>query len=235
MDKTLNEYLNHNRYTFIVCPMNVSTKHVASTVKSLLDSACDLSNNMISSDRTLLIYENEHTLTENLELTYVAAMENPPKRIVIFIGFNTKVRELKTLDMSLRPIPFVYAKFAEKEVDISLDLLPLTELQENIQKHNVDKCDENSCKTEEEVYVDDGLHYNINDAKILHITRMSLSKLYKFIDGRSKKIFLYYDNFTEENFKEIKHSFDDHMKENHELKARSEFQIIIRAETLYII
>jgi len=213
MNTNLNSFLDMYRFTIVVCPLNVSTEQVAKHVKHYISGEVIVKNNIddVSCD-TLLIYETDET---KLDMLLPGVVQNPPKRICLFVGFETHLNQIT--DLSQFQIPIIFASFCEIQSKLSIKLYPVKSLYNNILLTSSDKCNLEQCNVREfmktgntdhldddSIYVDDGNHYNMDTATTLHlVNNVSLKLLKRLMNNGNKNVYVYYDDFTEVKYRDI--------------------------------
>lgn len=235
MEKSLDIFLDMYRFVIITCPLNATTKQVAKHIKGYLSGTVLISDNLPENSivDTLLIYESNKTIIDNITKDNILSLDRPPKRICIIVGFGTKINRLK--DFVDCEIPLIFASFCDTNSNVKIKLYPKTSMNNNIMLTSPDLCDENSCKTEEESYIDDGQHYNLNEAKIIHLSNsVTLEMIKKIIGTGEKQIYLYYDNYNQHKYEKIIDDFEKMTEQYMELKITCNLYITLKNNQLVV-
>lgn len=235
MEKSLDIFLDMYRFVIIACPLNVTNKQVARHIKGYLSGTCHIVDNIHSDINvdTLIICETKQTNMDDITRDNILSLPNPPKRICIVVGLGTNIRTM--IELSDYKIPLLFASFCDIKSNINVKLYPKTSMNNNIMLTSPDLCDENSCKVEEESYIDDGQHYNINEAKIIHLTNsVTLDKLKNIVGIGEKQVYVYYDNYNKHKYEMIVEEFERILERYMELRITCSLYITLKGSQLFV-
>lgn len=240
----INSFLDMYRFTIVVCPLNVATKQVATHVKRHIQGEVILKEN-IQSDPcdTLLIYETEKT---NLRMLLPGEVDMPPKRICLFVGFGTKINQIR--ELCEFDIPIIFASFCEINAKLNIKLYPIKTLYNNILLTSSDTCNLDECNVTEfmasgnvqhlkdsSVYIDDGNHYNMEEATTLHLrNNVSLKLLKALAKNGNKNVYVYYDEFTEVRYRDMIAKYEMMLVEYLNLRSLCSVSIQLESNALIV-
>lgn len=238
----LNSFLDMYRFTIVVCPLNVTTKQVATHVKRYIQGEVIMKENIEQCD-TLLLCETEKT---NLRMLLPGEVDAPPKRVCLFVGFGTKLNQVP--ELSEFQIPILFASFCEINAKLNIKLYPIKTLYNNVLLTSSDTCNLDECNVREfmstgnaqhlndsSVYIDDGNHYNIEDAITVHLrNNVSLKLLKSLAKNGNKNVYVYYDEFTEVKYRDIIAKYEMMLEDYLNLRSTCTVSIELESNELIV-
>lgn len=234
MDKNIDVFLDMYRFCIVMSPLNVTTEQLAKHLKHYIVGNVQCSDNIIDEDvDTLLLYESEHTEHHRLTREIIEGLETGPKRICFIVGIKTKLHELTELCES--NIPLIYASFCSTESSISIKQYPLSSLNNNLILTSPDLCNEHTCKVEEENYIDDGRHYNLEEAKVIHFTQpVSLNILLSLIGKVHRQIYIYHTEYSMSRCQALVEEFEQILEQYMSIRLACSLYLVLEEGRLKV-
>lgn len=234
MNKHLDVFLDMYRFIIVMCPLNVTTEQVAKHIKTYITGTVQISDNIQGDVDTLLLYETKNTDHSMLTRENIETMDFAPKRICFIVGLETKLHELTELCEC--NVPLVYASFCNVESSVSIKLYPTTSLNNNIILTSPDLCESGTeCKVETENYIDDGRHYNLDEAKIIHFTQpVSIGTLLSLVGTLDRTIYIYHNEYNKSKCERLIYEFEHTLEQYKEIKLVCTLYLILDSDGLMV-
>lgn len=234
MDKSLATFTDMYRLCVIVAPLNVTTKKLAGFILPRFERCkmTDVVTDDIDTD-VLIIYETDRTDFTMLHHSVIMSLENPPNKIIVIVGFGIKTQKIQ--ELAIYPVALIYALFCEVQTSLSIQLHPISFMADNLILTGINSCEANSCKKEDRSFVDDGQYSDLT-AGVLHFSNSLTMKAIRriLVTGGNKRIFGYFDDYTESSFRRVKSNFDEDMETYIRLKSTCNSYLIMEGDNLVI-
>lgn len=229
MKKSLVTFTDMFRLSAIVAPLNVTTKKLAGFLAHRFESCkvTDVVDDDFQSD-VLILYETKRTDFSMIHHSVIMSMEHPPSKIIIVVGFGTKISKFQ--ELSIYPIALIYGLFCENKTSMTIQLYPISHMADNLILTGSGKCDSNSGS-----FVDNGLYHDISVGTLHFSSGLTIKALKSaLVTGGDKKVFGYFNEYNESHFEKTKEVFEETMQLYRKMRDTCNSYIILEGDELVV-